>query len=79
MAVNRTTPCTTGKSFAMMASAMIRPIPCLEKTVSMTTVPASISPTRTPIIVNAGIRALRRACRYIIDRSFRPLARSVII
>ena len=67
----------TGSSFWLMLSTIRLPMPGMEKSRSVVTMPASRMPKRMPTQVMTGSRALRMACFQMTVRSGTPLPRAV--
>jgi hypothetical protein len=75
-AINRQTACITGKSRCVIESTAQRPMPGIEKMLSVSTAPPNKRPICKPITVITGIRAFRSACRRTTARPANPLARA---
>src|SRR5262249_49112363 len=73
-ATNSVTPCTTGRSRALMAPSARRPSPGSAKTDSSTMAPATSWPSWMPATVTTGMSALRNAWRPITRLSASPYA-----
>src|SRR5439155_438484 len=76
-ATNRVTPCTTGRSRAVIAPSANRPRPGSANTDSRTIEPAMSWPSWIPATVTIGISAFRSVCFPSTNTSLTPFARAV--
>jgi len=72
-------PWIRGKSRCLTASSVIRPIPGIAKTDSVSTAPPRASPNSIPIMVKMGIKAFLKACLTKTTEPESPLERAVRI
>ncbi|SLI69981.1 Uncharacterised protein [Mycobacteroides abscessus subsp. abscessus] len=68
---------TMGMSLPSTAFTMSLPTPRREKTVSVSTVPPTITPMVVPSAVTTGSAAARRACRTTRSKRLSPQLRAV--